>query len=129
MNTSYITLLYKENGKAQDNLNNYRPIAVLNSLYKILTRTITLAVNDHLHHIIDPDQHGFRPGKLPGNVILLLQSLESHCAHNNTSALIVSCDQSKAYDRMNWVWDYLQEVLASMRFPPGSCRCLIGVLA
>ena len=44
MNTSYITLLYKENGKAQDNLNNYRPIAVLNSLYKILTQLPSLSM-------------------------------------------------------------------------------------
>ncbi|OWZ08943.1 reverse transcriptase [Phytophthora megakarya] len=52
--------------KAGDRTNpmNYRPLALLNSDYKIFSRILAIRTSGHLHRLIHTNQSGFVPGRL-----------------------------------------------------------------
>ena len=124
LNTSLVSLIHKGTG-ALDCLDNFRPIAVLCSLYRIFTRTVASCLGRHIHEVVGSEQHGFRPGKLPGNISLLVQELCLHCDQEKSSGVFISMDQSKAYDRVNW--GFLREVLLTLGFDPSFAN-LISML-
>jgi hypothetical protein len=125
MNHAIMSLLYKDNGKALDELVNYRPITVCSILYKILSRTITVAINQELPYIIALDQCGFQHLKETGHCTHLTHEIANHCLHTDSTGVILFCDQSKAYDRVDW--DFLHAVLNTMGFPE-ELRNLISLL-
>ena len=75
MNHAIMSLIYKDNGKALDELVNYRPITVCSILYKILSRTVTIAINRELPYIISLDQCGFQHLKETGHCTHLTRKL------------------------------------------------------
>jgi hypothetical protein len=50
--------MFKKN--ARDDIANYRPITLLNSDYKILTKTMSLALAEVVSKMVHPDQAGYR---------------------------------------------------------------------
>ena len=58
MRTGIISILFKDKGRL-DNPRNYRPISVLCSLYKILSRAMVLQLGTVLPHLVDSVQAAF----------------------------------------------------------------------
>ena len=56
-----VILLYKKGDKTD--LSNYRPISLLNSIYKVYTAIIQQRIADALDHHLQPTQYGFRRKK------------------------------------------------------------------
>jgi hypothetical protein len=56
----WMSLLHKKNDKR--NVGNYRPIALLNTDYKIFTKALTIKLAETVPSIIHRDQAGFIPG-------------------------------------------------------------------
>lgn len=54
-----VCCLYKKG--AHDNPENYRPISLLNSYYKIFTRVIQVRLSTVLESFLGDTQYGFRP--------------------------------------------------------------------
>ena len=52
MRTGIVSLLYKDKGP-RDDLRHYRPITVLCTLYKILSRAMALRLGEVIHHLVD----------------------------------------------------------------------------
>ena len=111
---SIIILLYKKGSQLEPA--NYRPIALINIIAKILSSIHNYRLRKHLHSIIDRNQTGFVPGRsITENVLLVQDTL--HWAKNNCPSAIVLClDFAKAYDRVDW--SFLKQSLTKTGFGP-----------
>jgi len=58
--TRWMCPLFKK--KDPTEISNYRPITLLNTVYKLLTKVLVIQLLDHVSHLIHPDQAGFIPG-------------------------------------------------------------------
>ncbi len=96
-----ITLIPK---KAKDSalIKNWRPITLLCSDYKMLSKAIANRIKIHLPKLIDSDQSGFVRNRYIGqNIDLLLQIIE-YSEHNNIPGIILTADYEKAFDNLSW---------------------------
>ena len=111
MRTGIVSLLYKDKGP-RDDLRHYRPITVLCTLYKILSRAMALRLGEVIHHLVDSIQAAFQPGKRTSDVTRMVQDIIDYCKEHELSGVLAFCDQEKAYDRVNW--DYMFKVLKQL---------------
>ena len=109
---SYITLLPKQ-GKDIEFLTNWRPISLLNTDYKIATKSIANRVKTILSSIISPNQTGFIKGRYIGESIRLLFEALDH-TEEHTHALLFFSDFEKAFDSLNHT--FLFETLNHFNF-------------
>lgn len=80
--------------------NNYRPIAVLPSLSKILERLINWRFLPYLenNNLISPNQFGFRRNISTSDALLRLTNTIVNHLNNNKKALAIFLDLAKAFD-------------------------------
>ncbi|KAF5330225.1 hypothetical protein D9611_010656 [Ephemerocybe angulata] len=99
--------LYKKNDRAD--IANYRPITVLNSDYKILTKILTDRLSTMASKLIHPDQAGFIKGRSIFDQTELIRLVMS--PGNEKKGAIVCLDQEKAYDKINhdFLWATLKK--------------------
>lgn len=106
-----ITILIPKKGKDSRMLSNLRPISLLNTFYKIITKCLALRLANVINHLINNDQTGFIKGRFIGENIRLLLDLKAYCISHNYSALLLACDVKKAYDCVDW--QYMKHVLSA----------------
>lgn len=117
------TLIFKKGER--DEMKNYRPISLTQTDYKIFTKVLTNRINPVARSVIDPWQTGFIPGRQGIDNALLLDLLSDHVIDGtHGEAAILSLDQEKAYDRVEW--DYLHKVLERFGFGPKVRRWVQG---
>jgi len=58
--TGWMCPLFKK--KDPTEISNYRPITLLNTVYKLFTKVLAIQLLEHVSHLIHPDQAGFIPG-------------------------------------------------------------------
>ena len=108
MNTSYITLLpKKDTDKTQ--LKNYRPISLLNTDYKILTKTLANKLKPHLNTLIHVNQQCSIKGRDINNHNHLIRDIIQYTSEKQIQTCILSLDQEKAFDRVDHA--YLHKIL------------------
>lgn len=110
--------LYKKKDRAD--INNYRPITVLNTDYKIFTTILTLRVSKVATKLIHPDQAGFIKGRSIFDQTELIR-LVMETTHRVEGA-IVCLDQEKAYDKIQH--DFLWKTLEKFNFPPSMIKTI-----
>jgi hypothetical protein len=90
--------------KVQDitQIQQYRPICLLNVSFKIFIKVATIRLNSVPNHIIQPSQIAFLRGCniLEGVVILHEMIHELHLKKQN--GVILKIDFEKAYDKVKW---------------------------
>jgi len=107
-------------GKGGDRTNplNYRPIALLNTDYKIFTRILAWRVRKFDDRLVNYRQCGFVPGRTIHEVTDLLEAAKEQCRSGGK----LSCAQvlllyfAKAYDSLDRA--FLMAVLKAKGFPP-----------
>ena len=123
MRQGYVAPIFKEGADAE--MANYRPITVLNTLYKILAKTVVHALLPVMPYLVDLSQAAFLTGRHIGDLIQLILSLIEACETTDETLTLLFCDQKKAYDRVNH--GFLQKVLAQLGLPP-CLRDLVAML-
>ena len=108
-----MTLLYKK--KEKDNVENYRPITLLNTDYKIYTMTIAAKLGLVATEVIHPDQAGFIPGRNLYDHTNTTHLAIEYCELTETNGCIVALDQEKAYDKIDH--EYMWNILEAFGFP------------
>jgi ribonuclease HI len=101
--------------KDPTDISNYRPITVLNTDYKILTKTLGLQLLEPADKMIHEDQAGFMPGRSIFNHIRLAKAIISYADISEEDGAIVALDQEKAYDKIQH--GYLWRVLEAFSIP------------
>ena len=98
-NVSVVKLLYKKTGEIFL-LTNYRPISLINTDVKIITKVLTIRLNYVLPTIIHPTQTAIYGRKIDQN-IHLVRDLIDLANKNDETAAFIFLDQEKAFDRVN----------------------------
>lgn len=96
-------------------ITNYRPITLLNTDYKILTKSIANRIARYAPKVIHPDQAGFIKGRTIFDQVKLAKLMTEYAEATEEGGVIVALDQEKAYDRIKH--DYLWETLAKYGIP------------
>jgi hypothetical protein len=117
LNFGVITLLPKKDNAVQ--IQQYRPICLLNVSFKIFTKVATIRVSQIAHKIVRPTQTAFMPGRhiLEGVVVLHETIHELH--RKKMDGILFIIDFEKAYDKVKW--PFLQQVMRMKGFDPKWC--------
>lgn len=92
-----ITYIPKE-GKSKFSLGNWRPISLLNVIYKIGSGCIASRIKTVLNKIISNDQTGFISGRYIGENIRLIYDLMNYTENNYIPGVLDMIDFEKAFD-------------------------------
>ena len=114
LNISKIALLPKSEDRSR--VQNFRPISLLNTPYKIVAKILANRMKPLLHHWILPSQTGFVPNRcILDNIFLVFEAIE-WTLENYQDLSMLLLDFEKAYDRVNWT--FLRQVMTRMDFHP-----------
>jgi hypothetical protein len=108
--------IYKK--KDPTDISNYRPITLLNTDYKLLTKVLAIQLMEPIHNLVHLDQAGFIPGRTIADHIRLAKAIINFAELTEENGAIVALDQEKAYDKI--MHDYLWETLNSFTITPSS---------
>ena len=98
-NRGVISFLYKKGGPCL--ASNYRPITLLNTDYRLLSKVLAHRLGRCLPSLISPEQAAFLRGRSIGENAHLLQLLPHLLARHGRWALVAFCDFRKAYDTVH----------------------------
>ena len=108
--------IYK-NGDRND-ISNWRPISLLNTDYKLITKTLTNRIKPTLQHIISKYQTACVPNRqMHMNLYYTRDILKIAQTEKLRDLCIVAIDQIKAFDRV--CWKYLTKVLNKYNYGTG----------
>jgi ribonuclease HI len=115
LNKTLISLIPKCLGP--ETLNQFRPISLCNTVYKIVTKIIVGRLRPIISNLVSPFQAAFVPGRRGIDNVIIAQEL-IHSIQRKKGRIgqfILKLDLEKAYDRLEW--DFIREVLVFFKFP------------
>lgn len=116
--TSIGSLLFK--GGESTNLSNWRPISLMNTDYKIISKCIARRISDVIGNLVHNDQSYSVPGRSIFDSLHLYRQVISHVNKANDNVAIVSLDQRNAFDRIGH--EYLFFLLKKYNFGANMIR-------
>ena len=96
-----IVCIPKEN-KPKQFLKNWRPITLLNTVYKLGSGVIANRIKTVLDKLISKDQTGFMAGRYIGENTRLIYDLLDYTEERNIPGLLLFIDFEKAFDSVSW---------------------------
>ena len=110
-----ITCLPKQD-KDRNYLKNWRPISLLNVVYKLASSVIGNRMKTVLDSLIHEDQKGFILGRCISENIRLIYDVLFETKNQELPGLILSIDFEKAFDTVSW--EFIERVLQYFNFGP-----------
>ena len=100
LRSALILVIFKKGD--QLDYKNWRPISLINVDYKLCARALAGQLLKVLHHIIVSDQTCGVPGRFIGENVAFLHDLVDFISESGVPAAILSLDQEKPFDRVDW---------------------------
>ena len=107
-----LTLLFKKGDRKL--LDNWRPISLLNTDYKILARVLSQRLQKVIQKLVSLDQTGYIKGRSAADNLRLVQDVIDYCNIMEEQGLILFLDFKQAFDCVNH--DFLFETLKIFNF-------------
>lgn len=103
---------------------DFRPIALCNIVYKIISKVISLRMKKHITRLISPMKDAYVPGRLISENVCLVQEIVQAMKRKEgrTGHLALKMDMSKAFDRLEW--SFLIDVLKKFGFGDKFCQLI-----
>ena len=98
MNDAKLVIIYKKGGT--DLPQNYRPIALLSVMYKLLASITQARISSKMDEVINKNQFGFRKGKSTSQPLFILRTQEIQEEAALESHLLL-LDWEKAFDKVS----------------------------
>ena len=98
-----ITCIPKSN-KPKHFLKNWRPISLLNIVYKIASGVVASRIKKTLDKLISKDQTGFLPGRYIGENTRLVYDIMQYTEQNDIPGMLLMIDFEKAFDSVSWTF-------------------------
>ena len=114
MRASVISLIFKKGERKL--LQNYRPISLSNTDYKILAFVLNNRLMQVIGSIVSPDQVGFIKKRFGGQNIRLIEDLLEYTKRFKIEGAIIFLDFRKAFDSLEWT--FMIETLNRFNFGP-----------
>ena len=92
----------------------WRPLTLLNTDYKIITKLLAIRLQKVLPSIINMDQSGYLKGRYIGDNIRTIFDTMQYTMNNQIPGMMVLLDFEKAFDSISW--PFLQEALKAFNF-------------
>ncbi|XP_056863970.1 uncharacterized protein LOC108850387 [Raphanus sativus] len=96
---------------------DYRPIALCNVYYKIISKILSLRLRPVLSSVISENQSAFLPGRAIADNVLITHEILHYLKNSDAKKhcyMAVKTDMSKAYDRLEW--DFVRLVFDKLGF-------------
>ncbi|XP_071677232.1 uncharacterized protein [Lolium perenne] len=115
LNFGVLSLIPKVQGA--DDIRQFRPIALINVIFKFVAKAYAIRVSPIAHRIISRAQSAFIKGRHILEGIVSLQEIIHETKSRKLRGVFLKLDFEKAFDRVNW--QFLREVLHRKGFDPG----------
>eukprot|EP00253_Pinus_taeda_P026017 PITA_26017 len=112
INCTFYALIPK--GDNLEDANGFRPIALCNVIYKIITSMMAKRLKPLLDKLISAEQTSFVEGRQILDGLVVTQEVIHSLKFKKQKGMMIKLDLSKAYDRLSW--KYLEKVLESFGF-------------
>jgi hypothetical protein len=100
INTNFLTLIPKVNNPMS--FGDFRPIALCNLCYKLISKAIENRIKHVLSHSLSEEQLGFLKGRHILDAIGMAHEFLHNIKVKKSKAMILKLDLKKAYDCINW---------------------------
>ncbi|WP_419635460.1 reverse transcriptase domain-containing protein, partial [Thiolapillus sp.] len=115
-----VIICIPKGNKDKQLLKNWRPISLLNVVYKIGSACIANRLKVVLPTLINEDQTGFMANRFIGDNIRLIHDLISYLHRTKLPGLLLCLDFEKAFDSVDW--NFMFKVLRAFGFGPDICQ-------
>lgn len=112
LNFGILSLIPKVQGA--DSIKQYRPIALINVVFKLVAKAFASRLSPVAHRIVAPNQTALIKGRFIQDGALALHEIIHELKSKKLQAILLKLDFEKAYDRVNW--KFLREVLLRKGF-------------
>ncbi|CAJ2644735.1 unnamed protein product [Trifolium pratense] len=112
---SFLSLIPKKDHP--QTLSDYRPICLVSSLYKILSKVLAARLKKVLGKVISTVQSAFLPNRQILDGVLVVNELIDLAKRKKDKCLMFKVDFERAYDTVNW--HFLDYMMVRMGFAEG----------
>ena len=96
-----ITLIHKGKQLPREDLNNWRPISLTNSDYKLMAKTLAIRLSSIIKNVIKEDQVGFLRGRNISTLIRLIDDTINYLDVTQKPGILIALDYKAAFDTIS----------------------------
>lgn len=97
-----------------DHASDYRPISLINSFAKLITKTLSIRLSEYIQCLISNSQSAFIKGRCIQDNFMYVRNLARAYNQTKTPALLFKLDIFMAFDTVSW--EYVLELLEHRGF-------------
>eukprot|EP00253_Pinus_taeda_P001588 PITA_01588 len=124
LNSTFISLVPKE--AASNKPEKYRPIALCNVIYKLISKVIANRLKPLLPLLISPEQTGYVEGRQIMDGIILSNEVIHSLKMLKKPGMLLKLDLSKAFDKLSW--NYIHKMLLAFGFNATWTRWIMNLI-
>ena len=124
-NATFLSLIPKETG--EDRPDKFKPIALCNVVYKIISKVISNRLKPLLPSLICSEQSGFVEGRQILDGVILVHDVLHSLQSLRHPGMLIKLDISKAYDKLSW--QFIRRMLAAYGFCHDWVEWVMGLLS